>query len=135
MAWRRTGGRPDGTGELSSHLKPLKGNFLSTGLYEKNESALCRKSFQRVIDAKLKLPLTCLEGEVVHHLQSSHHQQVWFEPLKFAGEILHGGQVRIMVVTVDDVSTGHKEIAQLSPKQHNFERKHGYTYRSTESEK
>lgn len=89
----------------------------------KNNRALCRELLQT--DGHRKLALTCLEGEVVHHLQSSHHQQVWLELFKFAGEVLHGGQVRVMVVTVDDVSAGHEETGQLSPKQHSPECKHG----------
>lgn len=74
-----------------------------------------------------------MKREVVHHLQSSHHQQVWFELCKFGGKILHGGQVRVMVVAVYDISTEHEDIAQLSSKEQNLKGRHRYIYRSTVS--
>lgn len=57
-------------------------------------------------DAAVASPLTCLEGEVVHHLQPPHHQQVGLERPELAGEVLHGGQVGVVVVAVDDVPAG-----------------------------
>lgn len=55
-----------------------------------------------------QFPLTRLEGEVIHHLQPTHHQQVWFEVFEFLSKVFHGVQVGVMVITVDDIPTEHK---------------------------
>lgn len=52
------------------------------------------------------MALTRLEGEIIHHLQPTYDQQIWVEVLQFLSEVLHGGQVGVVVVTVDDISTG-----------------------------
>lgn len=49
-------------------------------------------------------PHTWLKGEVIHHLQSAHHHKIWSETSKFCSKLLHGGQVGVMVIAVNDVS-------------------------------
>lgn len=61
---------------------------------------------------------TWLEGEVVHHLKPPHHHQIWFKVFKILSKFLHGGQIWVVVITVNNVSA-HTHI---------FSQRHIYTH-------
>lgn len=48
---------------------------------------------------------TCLKGEVIHHLQSAHNHEIWPESSQFCSKLLHGGQVGVVIIAVNDVPT------------------------------
>lgn len=58
-------------------------------------------------------PHTWLKGEVIHHLQSAHHHKIWSETCKFCSKLLHGGQVGVMVIAVNDVSAEEASVREL----------------------
>lgn len=65
-------------------------------------------------EMKSLLRRTSLKGEVVHHLQASHHQQVWLEVYKFLSKLLQGVQVGVVVIAVDNIPGEHKKLLLAS---------------------
>ena len=63
------------------------------------------KYFHKLIESS---HLTCLKGEIVHHLQPPHHQKIRVEISKFLSKVFHGVQVGVMVITVDYVPVDTK---------------------------
>jgi len=53
--------------------------------------------------------LTLFEREVVHHLQPSYYEQIRIEVIQLLLKLLHGVQIWIMVITMDNIPTAIQE--------------------------